>query len=117
MQETQNHFTNPFGEMPVRSWEDENFHAGLYSFQGIFRLTIHRESGNTTPMSWEELQSVKSACGFGGLDALEVYPRDIDVVNTGNARHLYIMPEPVYFAVRNKPPVLQASNPPENGVK
>ena len=96
--------TNCFHEAPVRIFDDGSFGAVLVRFQGYTRLSICRTGADTdTAMSWEELQKVKSLCGFGNLDAVEVYPRDSDVVNTGNVRHLYIFEHPLKFAMRVQP--------------
>lgn len=100
-----------FGESTVTTWESEQFFAGLVQFQGFARLTIMRADKSDTPMSWEELQGVKSACGFSTLDAVEVYPRDCDVINTGNARHLYLFANLLPFAMRIKPGDLAIFSP------
>lgn len=55
---------------------------------------------------------VKRDCGFGDFDALEVYPCDKDIFNTGNIRHLYFTGQ-VAFALRANTHVLQQSNPHE----
>jgi hypothetical protein len=36
--------------------------------------------------------------GFGAADALEVYPRDGDVVNVANIRHLWVLRDPLPWA-------------------
>lgn len=115
MQKRSEPITTVFLEKSSTAWEGDGFLVGLFVFQGWYRLSIWREGFAPEAMSWEDLQRVKSACGFGEVDAVEVYPRDCDVVNTGNGRHLYLMPEPLPFAMRSKPPVLQGCNPPENG--
>ncbi|EOG1815585.1 hypothetical protein ACK3RA_000943 [Enterobacter hormaechei] len=48
----------------------------------------------------DALQEIKSAVGYGDRDAVEIYPRDSDVVNVANMRHLWITPEPIAFAWR-----------------
>ncbi|MEP8940504.1 hypothetical protein ABKU80_19900 [Enterobacter mori] len=73
---------------------------------GVIRL-----SGNTTSIgssgrwkdgiSWDALQDIKAAVGYGDRDAKEIYPRDSDVVIVANMRHLWITPEPISFAWRN----------------
>lgn len=95
--------TSPFGELSDQCWEGSGFVAALFSFQGASRLSIARIDFSPEPLSWEDLQSVKSKCGFGMLDAVEVYPRDCDIVNTGNVRHLYLMLTPIPFAMRVQP--------------
>jgi hypothetical protein len=53
-------------------------------------------------ISWEELQRVKNECGYEKHDAVEVFPRDGDVVNVANMRHLWVLREPLDFAWRSK---------------
>ena len=73
--------------------------------RGIIRLSASRsilrgdglwEDGIT----WDELQRLKAEAGYGDRFAVEVYPADTDVVNVGNLRHLWILPEPLEFAWR-----------------
>jgi hypothetical protein len=52
-------------------------------------------------ISWDELQQIKRECGYGDLDAVEVFPADGDVVNVANMRHLWILERPLPFAWRN----------------
>lgn len=44
-------------------------------------------------ISWDDLQWIKGAAGYRDREAVEVYPRDGDVVNVANMRHLWILPE------------------------
>lgn len=61
------------------------------------RLSISRNEidskGNWRDgITWDELQSIKDACGFADCDAVEAYPRKADIVNLKNMRHLWIVP-------------------------
>lgn len=58
----------------------------------VQRTMIDEKGGWVEGIAWEELQRVKSECGMGHLLAVEVYPRDRDVVNVANMRHLFLMP-------------------------
>lgn len=51
-------------------------------------------------ISWDDLQRLKREAGFGDYDAVEVFPRDHDIVNVANMRHLWIMPTLLPFAWR-----------------
>ena len=89
--------TNP----PTDAWRSSKFLACLYIEPGkaarrlsICRCKIDDAGRLEANIAWEDLQQVKSECGFGGLDAVEVYPRDADVVNVANMRHLWLLPEP-----------------------
>lgn len=103
-------FRNPLGEAAVLLWASREFSAALFLQSGYRRLSIARADDVQRPLSWEELMQVKRDCGFGDCDALEVYPRDSDIFNTGNVRHLYLVGE-VPFALRQNTHGLQASNP------
>lgn len=107
-----NQISTPFGEVSVMAWENEEFILGLFSFQGYVRLSIWRQPGTDVGkvISWETLQTLKSLAGFGNNDAVEVYPRNQDIVNTANARHIYIMNDLLPFAMRFKPVVLPLNN-------
>ncbi len=51
---------------------------------------------------WDELQRIKSECGYGNTDAIEIYPADDDVVNVANMRHLWILDSRIPFAWRKQ---------------
>jgi hypothetical protein len=51
-------------------------------------------------ITWDELQALKTQCGYGGHDAVEVYPPTRDVVNVANIRHLWVLAEKLPFAWR-----------------
>lgn len=63
------------------------------------RLSIHRNkrnrSGWVDGITWDELQQIKSEIGFGDWYAIEIYPRDEDVVNVANIRHLWLLKSPL----------------------
>lgn len=114
MQPVKLDLTSPLGEIAIAAWESEQFAAAMFNQKGIYRLSISRSDASDLPMSWEELMRVKSGCGFGNLDAVEIYPKNDDVFNTGNVRHLYLVGE-VPFALRKNTHTLQGSNPPGIG--
>jgi hypothetical protein len=93
----------------LRVWRSRDFLVQLYAEQGGFRrLSVSRTSVDVKTqrweqgITWEELQRLKREAGFGNLDAVEVYPRDCDVVNVANMRHLFLMDELLQFAWRKK---------------
>jgi hypothetical protein len=89
----------------LRVWRSRGFLVQLYSDKGYERLTVNRAclkgKGWGDEITWQELQDLKRQAGFGDVDAVEVFPRDCDVVNVANMRHLWLMPYPVAFAWRN----------------
>ena len=66
----------------------------------ISRSTLRRDGRWEDGITWDELQRLKAEAGYGDRFAVEVYPADTDVVNVGNLRHLWILPEPLAFAWR-----------------
>lgn len=90
-----------------RVFRNRRFLAVVYDENGQTRLSVCRtavevETGRFLGgISWDELQAVKSACGFGESWAVEVYPADSSVVDVANMRHLWILPAPPAFAWMN----------------
>jgi hypothetical protein len=79
---------------------------------GMLRLSVNRTeldaSGNWKDgITWDELQAIKSAVGYGDRDAVEAYPKNVDVVNVANIRHLWILPNhaalPVFWRKKEIP--------------
>ena len=78
----------------------------MASAPAIVRLSVNRTAIEgprwKEGVSWDELQAIKRQCGYGDHDAVEVFPRDVDVVNVANMRHLWILDpaQPLPFAWR-----------------
>ena len=83
-----------FLEDSIGVWESDTYNVYAFSEGNLIRLDIERKDkkGNIT---WDELQNIKSNCGFGDMDAIELYPKDKDVINTENWRHLYVFFDPI----------------------
>jgi hypothetical protein len=84
---------------PLQVWRSRYFIAILHDEAGksARRLSVQRTSLNDEGeieggITWDELMHIKSECGFGDVDAVELYPRNVDVVNIANMRHLWILP-------------------------
>lgn len=104
-----------FAHMPAlnrgRVWRSSDFLVQEYLNQGpavVARLTVNRTAldasgGWRAEISWDELQGIKNECGFGGFDAVELFPKACDVVHVANMRHLWILQGAVSFAWRNVP--------------
>lgn len=91
----------------VALWRSNRFLVQVYVKEnGVVRLSICRTEINNRGqwqenITWEELQEIKNQCGYEHFDAVEVYPRQKDVVNVANMRHLWVFNEPLRFAWRN----------------
>lgn len=42
-------------------------------------------------ISWDEMQDIKNRIGYHDCMFVEIYPRDVDVVNVANMRHLWMV--------------------------
>lgn len=79
-------------------WRSRDFLVQLYTAPepALLRISVNRASLSggewTDGITWDELQRVKREVGYGGHDAIEVYPPDADVVNVAAIRHLWVLP-------------------------
>lgn len=78
-----------WGGIPIRAFESDIFYAAVIKDDEAIRLDIVRKDFQDG-ITWDELQTIKRECGYGDKDAIEFYPPDEDVFNTGNVRHLFI---------------------------
>ncbi len=92
------------GWTPARAWRSRRYLVQLYdesaTLPGLVRLSICRvrqgkHGGWEEGLSWDELQAIKREVGYGDWYGLEVYPRDRDVINVANFRHLWLLPTPL----------------------
>ncbi|WP_051284266.1 DUF7694 domain-containing protein [Desulforegula conservatrix] len=101
-------------KMPKEDWPKQGLYPGLVevwisraflvqvvheSLDG-YRLSVCRTSVTAggqyvDGITWEELQDIKRQVGMGDKYAIEVYPRDQDIVNVANMRHLFVLPQPL----------------------
>ncbi len=70
--------------------------------ENVERLSICRTEYNTQleyidRLTWEQLQQIKDQVGRGDKYAIEVYPKNCDVVNVANMRHLWILENPLKY--------------------
>ena len=106
-------------------WRSRDFLVQVFVERGgVKRLSVCRteldcEGQWKDGIAWEELQRLKAECGFGDCDAAEVYPRESDVVNVANMRHLWVFSEPIEYGwrVRNSPNDSSSATRPAGGEK
>lgn len=91
----------------LRVWRGRN--ELVQEFSEDNPLVLVRLSINTTHLTgerwkdgltWDRLQAIKSEIGYGEHDAVEIYPKDVDVVNVANMRHLWVLRSLIPFAWR-----------------
>lgn len=59
----------------------------------VNRALLNDRGGWLDGITWDQLQAVKCGAGYADHDAIEVYPRERDVVNVANIRHLWVLRE------------------------
>ena len=96
---------------PLQVWRSRYFLAVLWQEPrkinlrlSICRAEIRDDGSWRDGLTWEDLQDIKSGCGFGDVEAVEMYPRDCDVVNVANMRHLWLLAGLSPFAWRSEQP-------------
>ncbi len=93
---------------PLEVWESQEFLVQLYALKDgeghdpdlslrmtVCRTTLRGDGRANDNISWEDLQRIKREIGHGETYAIEVYPRDSDVVNVANMRHLWLFAKPL----------------------
>lgn len=88
----------PIAVFRSRDFIVQTFDEGV----GITRLSIARTTMRPDGrwddgITWDELQGIKRQIGFGDCQAVEIFPRDRDLVNVANMRHLWVLREPLDF--------------------
>lgn len=87
--------------MPHKAWRSRKYLAQAYTEPGLcVRLSVCRSTlsvggGWDDKLTWDELQAIKREVGLGDWYGVEVYPRDSDVVNVANFRHLWLFTKPL----------------------
>lgn len=89
-------------ERPFAVKRNRHFIVQLYHYETkewgmCVRLSCNRTNldvqGNWCDgITWDELQEIKSKCGYGDRVALEVFPEDSELIMDSNMRHLIVLP-------------------------
>lgn len=88
----------------IEVWQNSAFLVQVFDEgMGVVRITVNRTKMKAAGkwrdgISWDELMNIKRLVGFGGHFAVECYPEDANIVNVSNMRHLFVMPERLWFA-------------------
>jgi hypothetical protein len=82
-------------ELPLAVWVSKTFQVTLWlQRDGQQVLSISRRNGRDG-ITWDELQRLKTAVGYGTWQAVEIYPPDQHLIYQANMRHLWLMHEPL----------------------
>lgn len=85
---------------PVAAWVSRDYHVQLWDEgEGKLRLSVCRsrlgKQSWEDKLTWDELMQIKREVGYGDWYGVEVYPRDRDIVNVANFRHIWLFPTPL----------------------
>lgn len=93
----------------VAVWRSRDYLVQVFDEgNNVTRLSINRTMLHADrwldDIPWDDLQRLKREAGFGELDAVEVFPPDLDLVNVANMRHLWVFTDGLRlpFAWRRK---------------
>lgn len=105
-------YPNP-AHAPTKVWQSRKYLVQLFDETPLQNIDTRRMSVNRVTigddgrwdagLSWDELQDIKREIGFGDWYGLEIYPRDGDVVNDANMRHIWLLAVPLplgWFSLR-----------------
>lgn len=81
----------------VQVYEEKHAVVRVSMSRSTIKDNGHWEEGIT----WNQLMWAKREVGYGDYDAVEVYPKDEDVVDVANIRHLFVIDKPLEFIWRN----------------
>jgi hypothetical protein len=85
----------------VEVWLSRKYLVQVFNeFDGMLRVSINRTTLRADGrweenLTWDEMQEIKRQIGRADCYAVEVLPRDCDIVNVANMRHMWILPEPL----------------------
>ena len=93
-------------DLPERVWASRHYLVQLYQeaqhdSAPVYRMSVCRTRLKKTGvrwqegLTWDELQAIKREIGFGDWYGVEIYPRECDVVNEANMRHIWLMEKPL----------------------
>lgn len=86
----------------IEVWLSDKYLVQVFDEGHSLRMSVNRVTASDDGkwddnISWDELQEIKGQIGRGNKYAVEIYPRDCDVVNVANMRHLWILQKMLPF--------------------
>lgn len=79
----------------VQVYQEPNYHQWSLYRMSICRTTQNGKGQWDDKITWDEIQAIKTELGFGTKFGIEIYPRDDEVVNVANMRHIWLLPIPL----------------------
>lgn len=91
--------------LPIELFRSRDYLVQVYAEPGkcscwvrrlsVCRVTLRADGHWDENISWDELMRCKREAGYGDWYGVEVYPRERDIVNDANMRHLWLLSEPL----------------------
>lgn len=83
-------------ERLLQVFRNKNFLVQIFKEKASIRLSVSRTMLKTKGqwsdnISWDELYMIKNAIGYRDCMFVEIYPREADLVNVANMRHLWMI--------------------------
>jgi hypothetical protein len=92
-------------EYPQALWRSRHYLVTQFAVPALRGVEARRLTVNRTALGsdghweqdipWDDLQRCKRETGHGDWYGFEIYPRDRDLVNVANMRHLWLLAEPL----------------------
>jgi hypothetical protein len=97
------------GAILIGVWRSNRFLVQVFVEGNLRRLTINRAEIRNDGywmdgITWDEMQRLKRECGYGDVDAVEIFPADKDLVDVQCMRHLWIMEGDLPFKWKQRKP-------------
>lgn len=89
--------SRPEARMAV--WRNKQFTVQIWKYEHGIRISVFRNEWDSHTrrykenITWDELMEIKRAVGYGEFAGFEVYPRDSEIINDANMRHIWINPD------------------------
>jgi len=80
----------------VQIWEEPEKPVRI----SICRTELNGKGQWQDNIGWDAIQSIKNSVGYSGMDCVEIYPMQRDVINVANMRHLWVIPGQVEYKWR-----------------
>lgn len=95
-----------YGDTRIHVYRSKYFLVQVYAMNGgMFRIAVARceidKNGQfVEDITWDDMQMIKRQAGFSEWDGVELFPKDRDMINIENMRHMFVFPESLPFAWR-----------------
>lgn len=76
----------------IDAWCNDHFAVQLFELDGLQWLSVSKHTEGTSPLTWAELQRIKSELVGPEREAVQVFPRESELVDQAEMYHLWLYP-------------------------